>query len=142
MSRAIWSPELTTGLAAMDELQLEFCETMARLSTAADHEFSEAYNGLVEKAEHTFAAEEQWMEEIDCPALRTHREQHARVLGALHNVHGDVMGGDLTAARKVVGQLLPDWFYLHASTMNMALALAVQAANADTSIKPVAPAYA
>jgi hemerythrin len=142
MSRAIWSPELTTGLPAMDELQLEFCETLTQLSAAPDQEFSEAYNCLVEKAEQTFAAEEQWMEEIDCPALRTHREQHARVLGTLHKVHGEVMGGNLTAARKVVGHLLPEWFYLHATTMNMALALAVQTANAAVPLKPATPVYA
>jgi hemerythrin len=142
MSQATWSPELSTGLAAMDELHHHFCEALSRQASLSDDAFRNAYQQFVATLEQAFRTEEQWMEEIEFPSLKSHREQHARVLSALHGTQPHVMDGDLSIARKIVEQLLPEWFVFHASTMNMALAVAMQLADArDVQSAPVA-AYA
>lgn len=133
MLQAIWPSEMSTGVAAMDELHHDFFEALAGLSSATDKEFESRYGKFVAKAERTFSTEEQWMEGIDCPTLKSHREQHARVLGALHNVHSRVMGGDLSTGREVVEKLLPLWFVFHLSTMDMALAASLQLAGTEAA---------
>ena len=142
MPHPIWSPELSTGLDAMDDLHFDFCEAMAKASSVPDSDFCNAYASLVRTAERAFATEEQWMEEIGCPVLRAHREQHARVLGALHTVHSAVMGGELATGRKVVEHLLPEWFSMHGTTMNMALAQTIQVAHALHAAPQAFAAYA
>jgi hemerythrin-like metal-binding protein len=120
---------MATRLAAMDDLHHDFCEALGAASSSPDREFQVAYQTFVGKAERAFATEEQWMEEIDLPSLKSHREQHARVLGALHHVHSMVMSGDVSTGRNVVGNLLPKWYGGHVSTMDMVLAMSLQVAN-------------
>ena len=61
------------------------------------------------------------MEALNYPALRSHREQHARALSALHHAQPQVEGGDIALGREAL-ELLPKWLLLHRSTMDLALA--------------------
>lgn len=70
------------------------------------------------------------MEEIDYPELRAHREQHARVLSALHHVAPHVMNGDLALGREAA-ELLPQWFLFHLASMDTALAFALDLDGAE-----------
>jgi hemerythrin len=143
MPQTIWSPEMETGLDAMDDLHREFCEALAGQSSLPDDVFCNAYPAFIMTIERAFRTEEQWMEEIDFPSLKSHREQHARVLGALHGTQSMVLDGDVMTGRKIVDQLLPEWFMFHASTMNMAVALALQLAGShDMQPALAAAAYA
>ena len=119
------------GLPAMDRLHRELFSTLDEISCVSDHEFPEGYARLVRKIERVFREEEEWMENVHFPAMHTHQEQHARVLGGLHNVHMSVMGGDIQIGRKVVDHLLPQWLAFHVSTMDTALAVAVQMSSAS-----------
>jgi hemerythrin len=116
----------------MDQLHHDLFTALDELSGVTDHEFQEGYGSLVSKLERAFRSEEQWMEESDFPAMRIHQEQHARVLGGLHNVHVRVMSGDLEIGRKVVSDLLPQWLAFHISTMDTALAVAMQMTRVTT----------
>ena len=69
------------------------------------------------------------MEEIDATLLKIYREQHARVLSALDNVHRKVLEGDYDLGRKVCEDLLPQWYAIHVSTLDMALAIVIQVNN-------------
>lgn len=131
-----WLSEMTCGVAALDRWHHDFVRAMNEASASKDHEFCSRYGALISKAEHAFRQEERWMEEVDFPILKVCQEQHARVLGALHNVHSRVMEGDLGLGREVVDQLLPHWFAFHASTVDATLALAMQVAQ--TEKKPLA----
>lgn len=122
---------MSTGVEAIDELHRDFADTMQQVACAADTIFEEQYRAFVTKTERAFSIEEHWMEEIDCPLLPSHREQHARVLGALHNVHSRVMDGDIALGRDVVGRLLPQWFAFHVATMDVALAAMLSVEKAD-----------
>ncbi|NEX61230.1 bacteriohemerythrin [Noviherbaspirillum galbum] len=117
----------------METMHRELFSTLEELSLATDAEFGRGYSELVRKVERVFQREEQWMEDCNYAGLATHREQHARVLGGLHHVHGMVMHGDLATGRRVVDELLPQWLAFHTSTMDASLAAAMQMMRGTTA---------
>ena len=119
-----WSPEMSLGVKGMDAAHKEIFKDLTELLTLPDERFSAAFMQLVGKVEKDFREEEDLMEEINYPSLLEHREQHARVLGALHHVAPHVMGGDIGLGREAA-ELLPQWFLFHLSTMDTALAFAL-----------------
>ncbi len=129
----VWGIETTSGVQVMDELHYDIFDAMDALSRHEDHEFGAEYETFLKTIEQAFRQEEQWMDEIGFLASRTHLEQHARALEALHKVHSRVMAGDLQLGREVIDQLLPRWFTFHLSTMDATLALAMQMAPTKTA---------
>ena len=119
-----WSQEMSLGVPEIDDAHKLFLEDMAHVLTAPDESFVPAFLALVAKVEADFHEEETLMEQIEYPGLHGHREQHARVLGALHHVVPHVMDGDIALGREAV-ELLPQWFLFHLSTMDTALAFAL-----------------
>src|SRR5688572_27821401 len=93
MMPPIWLMETLSGVPAMDKLHHDFFEALNEVSSCQDHEFSAGYGAFVTKVEQIFRQEEKWMEDIDCPISKMHQEQHARMLGALHQVHSRLMSG-------------------------------------------------
>lgn len=132
MSATIWPSEMLTGAAALDDWHHDIFAMLKILPSIKEHEFSACYGVLVMKVERAFAMEEQWMEEVDFPLLKSHREQHARVLGALHHVHSRVIDGDFLLGREVTERLLPQWLVFHISTMDAVLAIEMQIAGKET----------
>lgn len=130
MQNLKWSPEMVLGVPNIDALHQSFVESLADLNIASDKQFVHQYNILVANLERDFYEEERRMEEIEFPALHVHREQHARVLSALHHAQGQVMCGNITAGRDVIA-LLPQWFTFHLSTMDAALAITIQMNDAQ-----------
>lgn len=131
MSQTIWSSEMLTGATALDELHQDIFATLNEVCLVDEHKLSACYGALTMKVERAFAIEEQWMEEIDCALFKSHREQHARVLSALHHVHSRVINGDFLLGREVVDQLLPQWLIFHISTMDAVLAMEMQIAGKE-----------
>ena len=129
-----WSQDMSLGVKDMDDAHKEFFEDLTALLTMPDEEFAPAFMCLIEKVEKDFHEEEVLMEEMDYAGLQGHREQHARVLGALHHVAPHVMNGDLNLGREAA-ELLPQWFLFHLSTMDTALAFALDLDGA--AINPV-----
>ena len=125
MQNLKWSPEMVLGVPNIDALHQSLVETLAELNIASDKHFVHQYNVLVANMERDFYEEELQMEEIEFPALHVHREQHARVLSAMHHAQAQVMCGNISAGRDVIA-LLPQWFTFHISTMDAALALTIQ----------------
>lgn len=118
-----------TGIWEMDDLHRDMLQTLQQLRCAGDQALVMGYPRLVACMESAFQQEELWMEELEDSALSLHREQHARVLGALHQVHSRLMAGDVEIVRHVVADLLPQWISLHVATMDITLALSMQVAN-------------
>jgi hemerythrin len=131
MLQTIWLPEISSGAPALDHLHQTFIEALKNASTATDSEFFARYLTLTERCEHIFWQEDQWMDTIDFAGTKAHREQHARVLAALHNTRIAVLQGDLALGRRVVNVLLPHWFAFHLATMDTALAFALQIAKTE-----------
>ncbi|MDR3483236.1 MAG: hemerythrin domain-containing protein [Burkholderiaceae bacterium] len=128
MEKLEWSPQMLLGIASMDAEHHAFVDQIAQLAELPDEAFGPALYALIKTMERDFHGEETVMEEIGFPALLSHREQHARVLSALHHVVPGVMRGDFAAARKAI-ELLPQWFLFHLSTMDTALAAAIDIAG-------------
>lgn len=118
-----------TGVPVMDMLHGQIDDAVHAALTCDDHAFLPRFSALVTVLEDAFAVEESWMEEIDYPATRSHREQHARVLSGMHHVHCSLLADEVGTARKVVACLLPDWLEMHAATLDTALAVYLQASG-------------
>ncbi len=114
------------GVAALDELHRLCRDAIHSASVASDADFTNRFESMLKQLHYAFSTEEQWMEAVEHPALKCHREQHARVLGALHHVQASVMAGDLGVGRHAVGDLLPKWLSLHIETLDTVLALALR----------------
>ncbi len=93
------------------------------LRECGEQDVAQAYMEVLRATEHAFHAEHRLMEAFDFPARQCHLEQHARVLRALHCLHPAVMLGAHHPARHAGGQLLMDWFHLHNTTLDAALAV-------------------
>lgn len=129
-----WKQDMSLGVPAMDEAHKAFLDELAELLIAPDDGFATAFVALVAKIETDFQEEEALMEDIEYSGIRGHREQHARVLAALHHIVPRVMSGDLALGREAV-ELLPQWFLFHLSTMDTALAFAIDM-NAQEHLPP------
>jgi hemerythrin-like metal-binding protein len=123
-----WSSALELGVGEMDDAHRALLEMINALLDGSDNVVLQGMEPLVDMLERDFREEEMQMEHVDYSGVRIHREQHARVLAALHRIPE----GDVTAARSAL-ILLPQWFSLHLSTFDSALAaaLARHAAGAE-----------
>jgi hemerythrin-like metal-binding protein len=125
MKAAQWSEQMSLGIGAMDVAHKKFMEDLSALLTVPDDTFAKAFVAFVAQVEADFREEERLMEDLDYAGMKTHVEQHARVLGALHHVVPRVLEGDIALGRQAV-DLLPQWFLVHLSTMDAALACALE----------------
>jgi hemerythrin len=141
MPPIILPSDISSGVAAMDDLHRDFVYNLMSVSATSDEFFPSHYGAFVKKTEETFAQEEKWMEEIKFPVIKSHREQHALVLGALHKVHSRVLAGDISTGREVVNNLLPQWFLMHTSMTDRILASAMKTVR-DPRINILSPSYA
>jgi hemerythrin len=107
----------------MNEARRTTALQLERLSHTADDGFADGFNELIADLEASFRDEEAVMEALNHQALRSHREQHARALSALHHAQPQVEGGDIALGREAL-ELLPKWLLMHRSTMDLALASA------------------
>lgn len=118
----------------MDRLHHEIFSALDALSSSEDDAFCSNFKMFVGAVERAFRQEEAWMEDLDFPAAAAHQEQHARLLGSLHNIHAQVMGGDLKLGRQVVDELLPQWMLFHISAMDAPFAMAMQLASGESEL--------
>jgi hemerythrin len=122
-SSATWMARNVSGM--MNEARRSIATEMERLSHTADDQFADGFTALIADLEASFRDEESVMEALNYPALRSHREQHARALSALHHAQPQVEGGDVGLGREAL-ELLPKWLLMHRSTMDLALASATR----------------
>ena len=126
MSMTNFATKSSGNFPAFDVLHRECCEAIEFVSRSDDAGFPAAMEYMLKHLAHAFRIEEYWMEDRNYPALLSHREQHARVLAALHHVQAAVLDGDMPIGRHAIGDLLPKWLALHVDTMDTALSLALR----------------
>lgn len=121
MSDANWSAMIAHGRrAAMSAERVRLSKQIEQAARASDECFASAYIELVSCLEQQMRNEEAIMESINCRALRSHQEQHARVLAALHQAEPRVEDGDVTLGREALA-LLGQWLLAHHAEMDLAL---------------------
>ena len=125
MEEPIWTPDMALGVPLMDDAHQALARQISALQQMPEEgDFDAGLSRLTDALEADFRAEEELMEAIAYPAIRSHREQHARVLATLHSL----ADGDHAARRRAVELLLP-WFHVHLETADTALAAALQVAD-------------
>ena len=125
-----WSQDMALGVPEVDDAHKIFIDELTSLLNMPDEQFGSVFMLMVARLESDFREEDRLMEDIEYPGLQGHREQHARVLAALHHVMPHVMNGDLSLGREAA-ELLPQWFLFHLSTMDTALAFALDIEGVD-----------
>ncbi len=106
----------------MDATHREFVNLINRMGMADKNEFARLFKELNEHTRTHFDAEQQMMEDSKFPAIGEHRDEHQRVLGELARFGQRLTPGTSMMSRAYVCEQLPQWFALHAQTMDSALA--------------------
>jgi len=118
-----WSDErFGLGVPVMDGYHHEFLAILSALATMPNGVFTTLFTELVRHTHEHFAQEEQLMRATDFPAMHEHLNEHKRVLGDLEAMLSRVQRGRIKMAREFIKNGMPDWFALHLSTMDSALA--------------------
>lgn len=120
-------PRYHLGEERMDATHREFIDFVNRLDQADKTGFMELFPLLVEHTRAHFDAENESMRQSAFPAIAEHQAEHQRVLGELDRFAEKVRQGSIQFARAWVRDRLPDWFNLHAATMDSALAAHLKA---------------
>jgi hemerythrin len=112
------------GTVAVSAERARLSKLIEELSRASDEYFAAGYIELVSCLERLMRQEETVMESFNRRALRSHQEQNARVLAALHQTEPRVEEGGVTLGREALA-LLDQWLLAHRARMDLALLIAM-----------------
>jgi hemerythrin len=115
----------------MDDTHKEFVALVNRLAASADSEFAARFDALTTHNTAHFQQEEKLMIESRFPAFAEHRDDHLRILGEFRQFKKRVDAGLIVFARNYINARLPEWFSLHAATMDSALAVHLKSSGLD-----------
>ncbi len=107
------------GHAPMDAIHREFYDCMDALRGPRDR--AESLLVLHEHLLRHFAQEEHWMRETAFPACACHAREHEMALDVVAEVRRRHDAGDTEIVDRLAEEL-PQWFAVHASAMDAALA--------------------
>ncbi|MET0065369.1 MAG: hemerythrin domain-containing protein [Candidatus Thiodiazotropha sp.] len=116
------NPEYRLGVSQLDDTHLHFMELLNRMESAEKGVFMRLFQELVAHTEAHFMMEQELMQTTRFPATREHVDEHNRVLGELGRFAIRVAKGSLVLGRAYAIEQLPNWFEVHARTMDSALA--------------------
>lgn len=124
MTTLHWQPDFALRQPRMDRTHLEFVELLAAAEAAAPGEATDAaLRALLAHTEAHFEQEERWMARLGFAHENCHAMQHASVLQVLREVvrrHG--LAADAALVAYLVAALA-EWFPVHATMMDAALAM-------------------
>ncbi len=106
------------GWVPIDALHVEFEALAARLAAGADLTVLDA---LLAHIDRHFDTEERLMAESGFPLLACHQREHAGVREVVAEVRRRFVAGEPEFAQRLT-EALPEWFALHAGSMDQALA--------------------
>ena len=113
---------LTVGYDQIDNDHDEFISLINELDAADNTAFPALFQQLYEKTEQHFERENQLMKQFSYPGETEHKGEHQRVLGEFKQFKSRVDKGLIAFGRSFVKDRLPQWFGLHVTTMDSALA--------------------
>jgi len=112
----------TVGYELIDNDHDEFITLVNKLDTAGNADFPALFQQLYEHTEQHFERENQLMQQFAFPAESEHKGEHQRVLGEFKQFKTRIDKGMIAFGRSFVRERLPQWFGLHVTTMDSALA--------------------
>jgi hemerythrin-like metal-binding protein len=114
------------GVTEMDDTHREFTALVNMLAESDDADFAALFEKLLEHCRRHFTSEGRLMRISRFPALNEHEGEHHRIYGDLVQMNRAVQRGRLMLPRAFVKQGLEEWFGVHLSTMDAALAAHLQ----------------
>lgn len=109
------------GLPEMDDTHREFIQLLNELDAADNAAFPALFDQLIGHTQLHFQQEDRLMTESQFPAYSEHHGEHQRILGELNIFKKRVDKGLISFGRNYVRDRLPEWFRLHAGSMDSAL---------------------
>ncbi|MGB1091956.1 MAG: bacteriohemerythrin [Oceanobacter sp.] len=109
------------GDTVMDEVHEEFVVLGLLAQNAKGQAFADAFKRLFEHTQQHFADEEARMQATGYPAYGEHRADHQRILGDMDRFNQRIQAGRSAMARSWLNDSLPNWFDVHAKTMDSSL---------------------
>ena len=116
------APTFLLQLGELDDMHLEFAQLVNALADANGSAFVELFGKLYDHSQAHFAREKELMEGSRYASLAEHDSEHQRILGEMRQYQRKVNKGAISFARAYVKDRLPEWFQLHLTTMDSALA--------------------
>lgn len=113
---------LTVGYDQIDNDHDEFISLINELDAADNTAFPVLFQQLYDQTEQHFERENQLMKQFSYPGEAEHKGEHQRVLGEFKQFKSRVDKGLIAFGRAFVKDRLPQWFGLHVTTMDSALA--------------------
>jgi hemerythrin-like metal-binding protein len=117
MSTSYLPPTAETGLPEMDTIHGLVLEILEKTIKLPEAEFAHAFTQVVKAIEVDFRREEQLMDSFQCPNVRQHREQHARMQAGLHHAAAALARSEQLPARQAL-TALRDWLPFHIATQD------------------------
>jgi hemerythrin len=114
------------GYDLIDNDHDEFISLVNQLEAADNANFPALFQQLYQHTEQHFDRENQLMKQLSFPGQTEHKGEHQRVLGEFKQFKSRVDKGLITFGRSFVKDRLPQWFGLHVTTMDSALAAHVK----------------
>ncbi len=108
------------GYAPMDAVHREFHDLLSALQQPGDE--GEKLLALHEHLLRHCSQEERWMRESNFPACECHQREHEMLLEVIAEVRRRFDAGDSEIVARLT-QELPQWFEVHANSMDAALAV-------------------
>ncbi len=127
------------GFEPVDAIHREFHDVLVDLQAPGDE--GEKLVALHEHLLRHCAQEEQWMRASDFPACACHAREHEMLLEAVAEVRRRYDAGDYEAVVRLA-QELPQWFELHASSMDAVLAAYLRDRSDSLPVPPASRAMA
>jgi methyl-accepting chemotaxis protein len=128
MEHLEWTAQLACGNAAIDAAHKALIDQLSRLRSAPDTAFDDGLTALTAALEVDFREEEELMEKIDFAGLKSHREDHAAILAALHRIAPNGSSENYHLARDLL-EVISYWFPVHLQAMDLPLVAALAAAG-------------
>jgi hemerythrin len=113
---------LLVGYDLIDNDHDEFIGLLNQLDSASNADFPALFQQLYEHTEQHLDRENQLMKHNAFPAETEHKGEHQRVLGEFRQFKTRVDKGMIAFGRSFARERLPQWFGLHVTTMDSALA--------------------
>lgn len=99
-----------------------FIDLVNQLDKANDVDFPGLFQCLYDHTEEHFERENRLMMQFGFPAETEHKGEHQRVLGEFKQFKTRIDKGLIPFGRAFIKERLPQWFVLHVTTMDSALA--------------------
>jgi hemerythrin-like metal-binding protein len=118
-----WQDEtLSVGNNSMDDTHKEFIELINLLDKADNEQFKSLFNELLEHTQAHFSRENDLMEKSGFPPTPIHQGEHERILDEFMQLQSLIEKNQLDKVHQYIHNYIPDWFSMHAATMDRALA--------------------